>query len=429
MRAVSSFSDSCSTSILRLTNGVLAVLCSILVYEIIIHLRPSLDDKKASLHAVILSLYPLHWFFTFLYYTDVASLTAVLAMYLLVLKKKYLFSSLLGTVAVLIRQTNIIWLLFVACTGVIEFAQSHRKDRGELEALSTSKENDGLSANHTVISKLRKRRVNNGAKNQKKLAVEMSNPVAHSSGLLDEIFSIIIISWNHFWDLLVLLSPFFMVFVAFVAFVCWNGSIVLGAKDAHAASPHFAQFLYYGMVSSLFTFPVHFSLGQAATLFQQLLKNKLLGFLQWFMALAFGFFSVQFFSIAHPYLLADNRHYPFYLWRKVINYHWSTKYLMLPFYVYSWFSIVSNLVKNQKKLWVLVYVIACVASLVPAPLIEFRYYTIPFFFMILHTNITDNISWLLLGVLYLSINCFTMYTFLYRPFSWAHEDGTQRFIW
>lgn len=86
-------------------------------------------------------------------------------------------------------------------------------------------------------------------------------------------------------------------------------------------------------------------------------------------------------------------------------------------------------VKNQKKLWVLVYVIACATSLIPAPLIEFRYYTIPFFFMILHTNITDNISWLLLGALYLSINCFTMYTFLYRPFSWAHEAGTQRFIW
>lgn len=94
MQAVSSFSDSCSTSILRLTNGVLAVICSVLIYEIITHLRPSLDDKKATLRAVVLSLYPLHWFFTFLYYTDVASLTAVLAMYLLTLKKKYLFSSL-----------------------------------------------------------------------------------------------------------------------------------------------------------------------------------------------------------------------------------------------------------------------------------------------------------------------------------------------
>ncbi|XP_057778912.1 dol-P-Glc:Glc(2)Man(9)GlcNAc(2)-PP-Dol alpha-1,2-glucosyltransferase isoform X2 [Salvia miltiorrhiza] len=432
MRAMSSFSDSCSTSILRLTNGVLAVVCSILVYEIIIHLRPSLDDKKATFRAVVLSLYPLHWFFSFLYYTDVASLTAVLAMYLLVLKKKYIFSSLLGTVSVLIRQTNIIWLLFVACTGVIEFAQSHLKDRGEIDNVSTPKENDGLSANHkgaSAISKLRKRRVNSGAKNQKKLAVETSNPMVHSSGFLEEIYSIVIISWNHFWQLLVLLSPFLMVFAAFVAFVCWNGSIVLGAKDAHAVSPHFSQFLYYGVVSSLFTFPAHFSFGQAATLYQQLLKNRLLGFVQWFMALAFGFLSVKFFSIAHPYLLADNRHYPFYLWRKVINYHWSTKYLMLPFYVYSWFSIVSNLAKNQKKLWVLIYVLACTATLIPTPLIEFRYYTIPFFFMVLHTDIVDNMSWLLLGFLYLSVNCFTMYMFLFRPFSWAHEAGTQRFIW
>lgn len=97
MRAMSSFSDSCSTSILRLTNGVLAVICSIIVYEIIVHLRPSLDDKKATLRAVVLSLYPLHWFFSFLYYTDVASLTTVLAMYLLILKKKYVFSSLVRT--------------------------------------------------------------------------------------------------------------------------------------------------------------------------------------------------------------------------------------------------------------------------------------------------------------------------------------------
>lgn len=98
MRAVPSFSDSCSTSILRLTNGVLSVVCSILLYEIIIHLKPSLDEKIATFRAVVLSLYPLHWFFSFLYYTDVASLTAVLAMYLLVLKKKYIFSSLVRTI-------------------------------------------------------------------------------------------------------------------------------------------------------------------------------------------------------------------------------------------------------------------------------------------------------------------------------------------
>lgn len=94
IKAATSFSEVCSTSILRSFNGVLALLCSVLVHEIITHLRPALDERKATLYAVVMALYPLHWFFTFLYYTDVASLGAVLAMYLACLKKKYWFSAL-----------------------------------------------------------------------------------------------------------------------------------------------------------------------------------------------------------------------------------------------------------------------------------------------------------------------------------------------
>ncbi|KAL6507990.1 hypothetical protein OROGR_024185 [Orobanche gracilis] len=176
--------DSCSTSILRLTNGVLAVICSILVYEIIIQLRPSLDDKKATLRAMVLSLYPLHWFFTFLYYTDVASLTAVLAMYFLTLKKKYLLSSLLGALSVLIRQTNTVWMLFVACTHVLEFTESHKKDSLETDDFSTSKEKDDLSANHngvSLVSNLRKRRGNKVVNSCKKLTPQTSVPTIQSS--------------------------------------------------------------------------------------------------------------------------------------------------------------------------------------------------------------------------------------------------------
>lgn len=94
IRSASSFSEVCSTAILRSSNGALAVFVSVLVYEIITHLRPTLDERKATLFAVVLAMYPLHWFFTFLYYTDVASLAAVLAMYLACLKKKYWFSAL-----------------------------------------------------------------------------------------------------------------------------------------------------------------------------------------------------------------------------------------------------------------------------------------------------------------------------------------------
>lgn len=104
IKAASTFSDSCSTAILRSTNVVLAILCGIILYEIIKHLRPALDDRKAMLYAVILVIYPLHWFFTFLYYTDVASLTAVLATYLACLKKNYLFSGLVMKLAKFIQS-------------------------------------------------------------------------------------------------------------------------------------------------------------------------------------------------------------------------------------------------------------------------------------------------------------------------------------
>ncbi|XP_051131361.1 dol-P-Glc:Glc(2)Man(9)GlcNAc(2)-PP-Dol alpha-1,2-glucosyltransferase [Andrographis paniculata] len=428
LQAVSSFSDSCSTSILRLTNGILAVLCSIIVYEIITHLKPAMDDKRATLLSVVLSLYPIHWFFTYLYYTDGASLTSVLAMYLLTLKKRYLFSSLLGALSVFTRQTNIIWVFFVACTGVLEFIQSHQKAIAEVDVLSMSKGKGTSNVEGALrTSNLRQRKGSYGAKSQIKVT-SRSVPMEYSTGLLDEIQGLIIISWNHFWELLLVFSPFIVVFGGFIAFVFWNGSIVLGAKDAHAVSPHVAQMLYFGLVSALFMFPVNFSLAQATEFFRQLCKNKLLSIFQWLLALTIGLFSVKFFSIAHPYLLADNRHYTFYLWRKLINYCWSAKYLMVPLYFYSWFSIISNLAKNQKKLWVLAYVFACAATLVPAPLIEFRYFTVPFFFLVLHCNITDK-SLLLLGIMYLSINCFTMFMFLFRPFSWKHQAGTQRFIW
>lgn len=108
-----SFSEACSIQTLRSTNGILAVLCSVLVYEIIRHLRPNLDDRKATIYAVILALHPLHWFFTFLYYTDVASLTAVLAMYLACLKKNYWSSALVKNLLILFHDSFLIFLAYL----------------------------------------------------------------------------------------------------------------------------------------------------------------------------------------------------------------------------------------------------------------------------------------------------------------------------
>ncbi|XP_058099206.1 dol-P-Glc:Glc(2)Man(9)GlcNAc(2)-PP-Dol alpha-1,2-glucosyltransferase isoform X4 [Magnolia sinica] len=388
IKAVSSFSDLCSAAVLRSTNGVLAAICGVIIYDILMHLRPALGERRATVYTVVLTMFPLHWFFTFLYYTDVASLTAVLAMYLACLKRRYWFSALLGGLGIFIRQTNVVWMLFVACIGAINYISVlDRKDDVQSDGHVTSiGETDGLFEAKRVLvaSNLRKRKMANYVNKADHSAIEtVACSSTHSSG----------------------------------------------AKEAHAVSPHFAQIMYFALVSAAAMAPAHFSLGQAAVLCRPFGKNRLLSSIQWFMALTAGLISVHFFSIAHPYLLADNRHYTFYIWRKVINAHCSVKYLLVPLYVYSWFSIFNVLGKTQKKIWVLLFSLACAAVLIPTPLVEFRYYTIPFYFMILHSRIDDYRSWFLIGTLYIAVNILTMMMFLFRPFHWSHEPGTQRFIW
>ena len=129
------------------------------------------------------------------------------------------------------------------------------------------------------------------------------------------------------WKLLVSFSPFLMVLLAFLAFVLWNGSVVLGivssclllllyfveyegsllllsltvypdiagAKEAHAVSPHFAQIMYFGLVSALAVAPLDCSLGQIIDLFQSFWKRRPLSFFQVLMAVIVGFFSVHYF--------------------------------------------------------------------------------------------------------------------------------------
>ena len=45
-------------------------------------------------------------------------------------------------------------------------------------------------------------------------------------------------------------------------------------------------------------------------------------------------------SIHHPFLLADNRHYTFYVWRRVFRLHPVAPYLLIPGYIacaWAWF--------------------------------------------------------------------------------------------
>ena len=44
-------------------------------------------------------------------------------------------------------------------------------------------------------------------------------------------------------------------------------------------------------------------------------------------------------TMAHPYLLADNRHLTFYIWRRFFARHWATKFLPIPAYMFGLYSL------------------------------------------------------------------------------------------
>lgn len=419
--------DFCSTSYLRSTNAFLAIICSILVYELIINLRPSYSERKATACAIVMALYPVHWFFTFLYYTDVASVTAVMAMLLASLKKNYWLSAMFGAVAILFRQTNVVWILFVAANGAIRYTDDfYLKEQARSSGHNVRPEND--SDGYSAAPTLRCRRLNI-SKSKEGLADSevIENQHTAPTDLFCEIIDITMKLWHLKWKVLLTFAPFLMVMMAFVAFVSWNGSIVLGAKEDHVASLHVAQMMYFALVSAAALGPLHFSFGQARKLFKLFWKDKFFASTTVSVALLVGFFSVYLFSIEHKYLIADNRHYTFYVWRRVIKSH---KYLLIPVYIYSWISIINILGKVQRKIWVFLFICTTALVLIPAPLIEFRYYTIPFFVLFLYSEVEDNMKLVFIGFLYVLVNIFTMTMFLLRPFYWDHEPGVQqRFIW
>ncbi|GLJ06630.1 hypothetical protein SUGI_0043470 [Cryptomeria japonica] len=365
---VSSFQDLCSTAILRSVNIALAVICCLLFHDILIELRPNAYTKYATRWAFVFSLYPLHWFFTFLFYTDVGSTTAVMAMYLACLKRSYWLSALLGCLAIIFRQTNVVWMAFVACIGVVQYTEKFGGEytvamKNNILFNPLSETSDGNSkAVHTYL----RHRQN---VNSKKIASNtLSDENLHHtrskySGVVGELHVLAYNLWWQKWGILTNFFPFLLVLMAFSAFVIYNGSIVVGAKDAHAVSPHFAQILYFGLASAVALAPLHFNIDQAVALHQSFMKGRTRFIICCLLSLVAGFVCVRFFSLVHPYLLADNRHYPFYIWRRVIQTHWLMKYLLIPLYVYSWWSIFHVLGKAQKKIWLFLFFFAAVGVL------------------------------------------------------------------
>lgn len=205
---------------------------------------------------------------------------------------------------------------------------------------------------------------------------------------------------------------------------------------------------------------------------------------------------VHYNTIVHPFSLADNRHYMFYVFRLLLR-HPLIKYVSVPVYIFcAWAAIMAlgglpdeqnssrpstgakhragSTLDDQEKIprpdivsgknrvsFVLIWLLATSLSLIAAPLVEPRYFILPWLFWRMQVPIFprpgnsapkdrfpelwskipshlarlvfyskhDRRLWLETAW-FLAINWATGYIFLYWGFEWPQDPGkVQRFMW
>ena len=448
--------DELSPYQLRLTN---LVLISLLILACATWRRCTDAEMYRSTGVAVQDLcitsFPLIFFFSALYYTDLFSAFTVMSTYAIWqagLNKRgtkkliyQLLHVLAGVVSLTSRQTNIFWSAVFL---------------GGLQVIYTIKHNTRVH----------------------------DPPVADA--YFEDIpimaISLITSALNMIPQLVAELWPHLTLLGTFASFVVWNGGVVLGDKSNHTAGLHVPQMLYLWPFMMFFSWPVLLPQLAHASQLQRRLPRALL-----VLIVVLGMLVVVHLNtVVHPFLLADNRHYTFYVFKILRLYPWLW-YAMTPIYALcAWLSIqalgsrlsysggpgvkdsrtrrlstASGLgdlemkeVDTNRSSFVLVWALSTALSLVSAPLVEPRYLLIPWLIWRLHiphpthvlkdtaqsgsgihesdsaierllTTIAKR-SLLIELVWYGLINYITCRLFLYKGFNWPQEPGkTQRFMW
>ncbi|KAJ1667880.1 glucosyltransferase [Coemansia sp. RSA 1646] len=380
----------CTTAYLRLANWVLGMLLFWATFGILRTLRPQLSASVTAMATLSVSLTPVVFFFHHLYYTDTGSLLFVLLAYLASLRSRHVLAAVLGFASLWFRQTNVIWVMFIGGSAVLRRIQLSSGICGAGDSLVGS------------IAQLARWMVRSGSNSQVRR------------------------------QLVLLLAPYACVGTLFAAFVVVNQGIVLGDKVHHQAVLHVPQMLYFYVYAAGMLAPIVLVLSGPWWFVHALRSRSTIA--QCLLACISMGICVKRYTIEHAFLLSDNRHYPFYVWKNVYRRHWAVKYLVVPAYVYAIAAIhrCTGTQGTKNPVWRLALVACTAAVLVPSPLLEFRYFTIPFVFARLHmSTATFSVRCLILETLWCSaINAATVWMFLNRPFTWDSEPGKdQRFMW
>ncbi|KHN98985.1 glycosyltransferase family 59 protein [Metarhizium album ARSEF 1941] len=404
---------SCDASSLRVTNVLgliilasLTLLCRHEIESRLCEARSSTSLETISPYAVHtafnIALFPLLFFFSGLYYTDVISTAVVVGGYLNHLKRvgrdrsscvSDLTTIFLGLLALSMRQTNVFWtVVWMGGLEAVHAIKTLRPQGVEQPLVTTLTEQAKFYAWRYSIGDVHDPPLN----------------LARPDDLLFTAISLGIAALCNPFRVTRQIWPYVSILAAFAGFVVWNGSVVLGDKSNHVATIHLAQLLYVWPFFAFFSVPLF--LPQAISLLRiarnvlhspsqnsqrarsgrpskmskllgssNSVKSKELGkakatdardtvspavadspslgspspplkranfifnskFIPWIIYILFTFAApaaiVKFNTIIHPFTLADNRHYMFYIFRYTIRRGRLIRFmLILPYTISRW---------------------------------------------------------------------------------------------
>jgi alpha-1,2-glucosyltransferase len=160
-----------------------------------------------------------------------------------------------------------------------------------------------------------------------------------------------------------------LVLVSFAAFLVWNeGSTVLGHKTFHQNSLHASQMAYFALLLSITCLPL-----TNLRLFKLFVRRNVMLLL---FATVFCLWAFRYSFTVHPFLLADNRHYMFYLFRRVLVRNSWLRFALAPL-----FGLCIVHVVFLAQALTLSHAVALFTGsflhLAFAPLVEVRYFVLP----------------------------------------------------
>ncbi|XP_056429648.1 dol-P-Glc:Glc(2)Man(9)GlcNAc(2)-PP-Dol alpha-1,2-glucosyltransferase isoform X2 [Hyla sarda] len=379
----------CSSGMLRFINLLFSLGNLYMFYLILCRIHTKVSAVRRILCSLTLYLFPTLYFFTFLYYTDPGSTFFVLFTYLMCLYGNHKSAALLGFCALLFRQTNIIWIVF--CAGNLIAEKVMETWRTQLK-----KNDEKPSSKKTSLETVDA---------LKFLMLYLRSPL--------NILTLALLTW-----------PYVILVLCFLAFMVGNGGIVVGDKSNHEACLHFPQLFYFFAFTLVFSFPVFNPIQKITDFIRSVWRRPLL-----YAGLVCGsLFLIWKFTYVHQYLLADNRHYPFYVWKKIFQRHELVKFALVPGYLFAAWSFFDAL-KTKSVLWLLMFFVCILFATVPQKLMEFRYFILPFLIFRLNISVPSTSKLLLELALHVTVNLIMFYMFLYKTFHWPNSEEIQRFMW